>query len=398
MSVTREYHRPLLALGQSLWLVLTLSCVLLFLLGVPASYRQNSHPPHAVLVDLSHSGVSLEAYAVYMTALGAIFAVVSICLAAIIAWRRFGDVIGLVTSLFLVLFAAGGSASDAFPALTSLSNLIGAIQIPMLVAFLLLFPDGRFVPRWSRVPYLIWLATTIWPPLVHGSQNVDPLPQLAGVVFGIGAQIYRYRAASDPVKRQQAKWVLFAIALFLMTLLFSIVFVSGLALVPTIGPRGSSYDLTSTTITSIGYLLIPIAIFMAILRHGLWEIDVLINRTLVYGALTVSLAATYIGTVVGIQALLREVAGQNSDLAIAISTLLVAALFSPWRRRLQIFIDRRFYRRKYDAARTLAAFQIRLRNEIDLDDLQAGIVTAIQETIQPSLISVWFRTEESRAP
>ena len=100
----------------------------------------------------------------------------------------------------------------------------------------------------------------------------------------------------------------------------------------------------------------------------------------------------------GIQALLREVAGQNSDLAIAISTLLVAALFSPWRRRLQIFIDRRFYRRKYDAARTLAAFQIRLRNEIDLDDLQAGIVTAIQETIQPSLISVWFRTEESRAP
>jgi hypothetical protein len=136
---------------------------------------------------------------------------------------------------------------------------------------------------------------------------------------------------------------------------------------------------------------LPIFLGVAILRYRLYEIDVLINRTLVYGSVTISLGLVYIGAVLGIQALFRLVAGQGSDLAIAIATLLVAALFNPWRRRLQAFIDRRFYRRKYDAARTMAAFQARLRGDVDLDRLGGEVVQVLHETVQPTHVSLWLR-------
>jgi hypothetical protein len=136
---------------------------------------------------------------------------------------------------------------------------------------------------------------------------------------------------------------------------------------------------------------LPIAVGVAILRHRLYDIDLLVNRTLVYGSLTAVLAATYLGGVVLMQGAFRTLTGQESQLAIVASTLLIAALFVPLRRRVQSFIDRRFYRKKYDAARTLQDFSTRLRERTDLDGLNAELLGVVWETVQPAHTSLWLR-------
>ena len=161
--------------------------------------------------------------------------------------------------------------------------------------------------------------------------------------------------------------------------------------IPYPNPRA---ELIAVTAVNIFILLIPISFGFAILRSRLWDIDIIINRTLVYGSLTALLALLYFGLIFVLQSLFQGVFHQNNAVAIVVSTLVIAALFQPLRHRIQAIIDRRFYRRKYDAAKTLEAFSATLRNEVDLSQLREHLLNVVQETMQPAHISLWLRPPE----
>jgi hypothetical protein len=205
------------------------------------------------------------------------------------------------------------------------------------------------------------------------------VPAVLGAMAALVVRLRRSRGT----ERLQLKWFAYVTALMLVALL--------LAALSLAAP-----GLTGDTLGSIGWgsflLLVvvglPVTIGTAILRHRLYDIDVVINRTLVYGVLTVSLAATYLGLV-----LLIGLAVGRSGFAVAVSTLAVAALFRPLRTRIQAAVDRRFYRRRYDAARTLESFGTRLRDELDLDALRGEIAAVVGETVQPAHVSLWLRSE-----
>ncbi len=160
-------------------------------------------------------------------------------------------------------------------------------------------------------------------------------------------------------------------------------------------PADSAWYRAVDSLDNLVLAALPVAVGIAILKYRLYEIDLLINRTLVYGSLTVMLALLYFGGVSAIQALFGALTGQEEQpqLAIVVSTLVIAALFNPLRRRVQAFVDRRFYRRKYDAAKTLAAFSAKLRDETNLEALNSELVGVVRETMQPAHVSLWLRPD-----
>jgi hypothetical protein len=180
-------------------------------------------------------------------------------------------------------------------------------------------------------------------------------------------------------ERLQLKWFAYAAVLGFLAILL-----------------GGERPVIGNVVWTLGPVSLPVAAGVAILRYRLYDIDRLINRTLVYGALTASLVAVYVGSVVALQYAFRVLTGGNSQLAIVASTLLIAALFNPLRRRLQDFIDRLFYRSQYDAKETLEAFSARLRDKVDLDGLSGDLVAVVRETMQPEHVPLWLRRPEER--
>ena len=216
------------------------------------------------------------------------------------------------------------------------------------------------------------------------------------IVVSLFAQIYRYRRVSTPLQRQQTKWVVFGVVISFLGSIGIIVVSNLLRLSQQPGTLG--YFVGNSFVYVFG-ALIPLSIGVAILRSRLWDIDVIINKALVYGVLTALLAAVYAGLVIGLERLAGTVNnGQvtQEPVAIVISTLAIAALFQPLRTRIQRVIDRRFYRHKYDAARALEAFSATLRDEVDLNQLQDHLLAAVQETMQPAQGFLWLRQRDQR--
>jgi hypothetical protein len=263
----------------------------------------------------------------------------------------------------------------------------------LVVLVFSLFPTGRFVPRWT--PWLVaWMAVVqvvdFFPAAPVAWTNAAQLGIIGPLLGLVVAQVIRFRRSSDPVQRQQTKWVFFAVVI--VTLL-EIVLSLPYLVAPSHTQQGGPYDLFDLTLGFFLPVFIPLSFGIAILRYRLWDIDALINRALVYGTLTAILAGLYLAVVVGAQALVWPLTGRGAPPPglIVVTTLAGAALFNPLRRRIQAFIDRRFYRRKYDAQRTLAAFGQILRGEVDLDTLRAEVERVVEETMAPTHVFLWLR-------
>jgi len=287
----------------------------------------------------------------------------------------------------------------------------------MGIFLVLLFPDGTLPsPRWRPVAWIAGLTLVAVPVLIAlSSQKLEnsalpaldnPLAWKRGTHFlealtfvtlpliplsflaAASSLVLRFRRSSG-VERLQLKWL--ATAGAVVALLYLLAMAASLAtLVPPFQSGAKAWVSATQTAAIVSFMLLPTAIAVAILRHRLYDIDVVINRTLVYGALTLTLAASYAGSVLLLQGLLSPIT-QQSDLAVAASTLLVAALFQPARRRIQSAVDRRFYRSRYDAARTLDAFATRLRSELDLDAIGSDLRSTAVNAVHPEHVSLWIR-------
>jgi hypothetical protein len=402
-----------LLVARALWVGLVSLTALIFIASVPVHLAdlhricdggscvagQLAPADARVLVDL---GVSIDAYTAYVFALDLVVALGFCVVGVAIFWRRSREPGPLFVSFALMVF--GLTWPDTFdsalhhPLWGNLAGFLSQLGLSSLFAFFFVFPDGRFVPRWSRWVVLLFFAAPALYVLFPHSILVEP-PMPANLLIFLGlwaccalAQVYRYGWVSGPVERQQTKWVVFGLTAC-VTLIVG--FLLPLVFFPVLTRPGAVslvLDLTGLTIGgSLGLLLIPLSIGAAILRYRLYDIDVIINRALVYATLTLTLALVYLGSVALLQYLLRSLTGQEAQLTIVVSTLGIAALFQPLRRRIQSISDRRFYRKKYDAARTLDAFSARLRHDRDPEQLNAELLSVIRETMQPAHVSLWMR-------
>jgi len=398
----------LLRVAQASWILIAALAGILFVVSLPAYYNQTltmctssycigvQISPEQAHALLAHN-ISLTSYAWFSVLVIIFSTLVWFSAGWLIFWHKSDSWMALLIALQAV---TQGASTSTF-ALASFSVLqysfiwLNFLNQVLLFLLFALFPTGRFVPKWIRWLALIWVALTV----------VDfffPIQQLSWysefsflyyiVFMGILviAQIYRYRSVSTPVERQQSKWIVFAIATIILS---ELIFTLPSLFNPALFGSSSLYALITSNIFIFVLLLGPVAIYIAIMRYRLYDIDVIINRSLVYGSLTVLLALIYFGLVIGLGSLVRLFTGQisQSPVVIVASTLAIFALIQPLRRRIQRIIDRRFYRSKYDAAKIISNFNATLRDEVDLDTLSKHLVGVVQETMQPTHVSLWLR-------
>ena len=355
----------------------------------------------------------------------------------LIATRRPRNWIGwicLITGLFWTAFFEGDTSSayelattgsvESSVTMDALTQADWVFPVGLLGIYLiLLFPDGRLPSRRWRpfawfagaVMVLINVAFILHPgpledhPGVRNPFGLEQFPWMEGVTLTVLIMlplcilmsalslVLRYRRSSREV-REQIKWLAFAASFAGVTYFGTLI--SGLLLAPesyTANETPPLWVSLSQLLTQMSFASIPTAIGFAVLKYRLYDIEIIINRALVYGPLTASLALIYVGGVVTLQYAFRTLTGGESQLAIVASTLTIAALFVPLRNRVQSLIDRRFYRNKYDARRTLEEFGARLRDETDLEALADDLVTVARDAVQPAHVALWLRPPERGA-
>ena len=422
------------------WWVLTISVLIIFALAIPWRYRELlatapatqiltpwqsqfvvSVDAHYIPLQLTAGaaqtlelmGLSLPFYAAYVTGFEIAFVATSALLGMLIFWRKSDNRFGIFCALVFVL---GGLFYS--PTLKTLIRLDPAWRAPVstllacstggALIFCFIFPNGRFVPAWLRLVTIGWIGWVIasifffpinpfnWPPTV--------LLSVALVLFGLASviQFYRYVNISTAIERQQTKWMVFSIALLTVGFVVLNFNIPGL-LFPTLRQPGRAlviYNLVAVPLYTFICLLPVLAITIAILRYRLWDIDLIIRRTLIYAVLSSILALFYFSSVLLLERSVYTVTGQKrSEFVTIIITLTIVLLFDPLRRQIQSVIDHRFYRRKYNAEQTLAAFGATVRDEIALDQLMYELMSIVEETLQPAHVSVWLQptTNEAKA-
>lgn len=387
-SHPRVLHGRVLITARLVWAVLVGQALFLFAASVPAQYNRLSHPPADVQAQLAHAGLSVGLYAAYLTALGVIFALVCCAVAALIIRHRPNDRIGLLASLYLLLLGLTSAPSMqavvmGYPTLATWANVANAFLSIFLIAFFFLFPDGRFIPRWSGIPVVVCGAGFTLAVVLTGAAMAEDPPDWAGVVLlageasGVAAQCYRYLRVSDAVQRQQTKWVVIGVSGAILT---AIVFAFAGPLIPSIGRADTGYSVTGVTALTLASLFIPVSLGSAILRHRLWDIDVVINRALVYGALTMGLAGLYVGIVGGLGTLMQV--GDNLLLSLFAAGL-VAVLFAPLRTYLQTSVNRLMYGERDDPYRVLT----RLGARVGATRMPEAVLPVIADTVAHALKS-----------
>jgi hypothetical protein len=353
-------------------------------------------------IDVLESwGLSARTYSILMngaTVLGVAF---SWLLGVVILWFQGASRASWFVSLAMIVIPVT-LISDADNLATSYPNwFIPSVALSELGSMILLllfylFPSGRFYPRWAIFPlittYLLFTIISI------GRSGLLNLPTwviqidflvLIGLLFlAMGFQILRYRRVSTTIERQQTKWVLLGLFILILGFPTWFLFFGGVVDIP----AGQTRLLASI----IGWLIciaivttLPVTIAMAILRYRLWDIDVVIRRTLQYSIVSVVLGLVYFGAVTLLQSIFISASGQSSTVVVVLSTLVIAALFSPLLRRVQETIDRRFYRRKYDAEQVLAQFAETAGKGTDLENITEELLQTIQNTMQPESASLW---------
>jgi hypothetical protein len=278
------------------------------------------------------------------------------------------------------------------PVVNALSVILTGAALVSFGWFFLIFPSGRFVPRWSRWCVLaaaIGVLVIVAPSIAR----VEPIPDavqplgLGLVLFGAGAQVYRYRRISTPAQRQQTKWVVFGLAACVMVLVVT-------RLVGVLTPAAAQRSQVGNNLIGggtfiLGFFFVPVCIGMAVLRARLWDVGLVVSRTVTYAVVTALLVGLYAGLVL----LTTRVLPFSGSVAVATSTLAAAAVFHPLRRRVQRAVDRRFNRARYDADRTIAAFAARLQDAADQDAVHAHLLAAVHQALEPAHASVWIRQD-----
>ncbi len=405
--------------ARATWLILVLPSLGLFWAGLPAYYQQiqkacsiggegcgnlngllSTHQFQALLA----SGLPPAVYALLMTIFFSLATLTWCAVGFLLFLRRSDDWQALVAAFFLAMTGVTLSNNFVYALLITYPDLNLPISLVYFFAqvslcgFLLFFPNGRLVSRWMILVLLLNIFYAFVDNLPSKTSPFDAdwpyeafyvLINLAIFVPILISHIYRYQRISTPVQRQQTRWVILGvfgiIGTFLGLLLIS-------TLVPSLDNTFFWQEVWTISLPMAG-LLVPLTLGFSIARYRLYDIDTLINRTLVYGTLTILLVLIYIGLVVGFSALVGLLfpgeKGQSPAILV-ISTLTIAALFRPLLRRVQSTIDRRFYRQKYDAAKTVEAFGATLRSEVDLQQIQENLLAIVQETMQPGHVSLWL--------
>lgn len=394
---------------RMLWGCVALLCAGTFLASLPARRDALLRSASALRPELSHLGISASFHVAYNLAFETTVALVFFAVAAFIAWSKRDDEAALAISLMLIAFGAAlpgtiYSLVAQQPIWDMPFGFLLALGWLSALVVLCVFPDGTFVPRWTRplaILGAVWIAAffAFLGPLSESHRWLLVTSYLVWATFfalGAFAQFYRYTRVSSFRERQQTKWVVFgSMAALGGTCLAVAYHVAVLALTPT-APANVLYRFAAAALLSLASLLIPLSVAVAMLRHRLYDIDVLINRTLVYGTLTGLLAVIYFAAVFIFAQALQTFTQQGSDVAIALSTMLIAALFQPLRRSVQAGIDRRFYRSKYDAAHALESFSASLPFLVDKNDLRERLVTVVEETMQPTHVTVWLQSPAAK--